>query len=167
MYSLKLWRPLDLHNLGLSGELHLAQFLVALVAQFGVALGGDEEFFGLLGEGLHQGVVADLAHDEVAVPWLRTPYFKIKCSEQLAPVGLLRVEVEAVAHFHFFFSIGVRSFQHLPVFIWIIVPEVPVAALDGFLLLVAHFNVLIQRCSRPTALRATHTNLDAVVIRCI
>ena len=47
-------------------RLHLAQLLVALVAQFGVALGGDEEFFGLLGEGLHQGVVADLAHDEVA-----------------------------------------------------------------------------------------------------
>ena len=42
-------------------KLHLAQFLVALVAQFGVALGGDEEFFGLLGEGLHQRVVADLA----------------------------------------------------------------------------------------------------------
>ena len=42
---------------------YLAQFLVPLVAQFGVALGGDEEFFGLLGEGLHQRVVADLAHD--------------------------------------------------------------------------------------------------------
>ena len=54
--------------------LHLAQFLVALVAQFGVALRGDEEFFGLLGEGLHQRVVAHLAHDEVA---------------ELAPVGLL------------------------------------------------------------------------------
>ena len=47
-------------------RLHLREFLVALVAQFGIALGGDEEFFGLLGEGLHQGVVADLAHDEVA-----------------------------------------------------------------------------------------------------
>jgi len=34
-----------------------------------------------LGEGLHQRVVAHLAHDEVA---------------ELAPVGLLRVEVEAV-----------------------------------------------------------------------
>ena len=30
-------------------RLHFGEFLVALVAQFGVALGGDEEFFGLLG----------------------------------------------------------------------------------------------------------------------
>lgn len=30
------------------------QFLVALVAQFGIALGGDEEFLGVGGEGLHQ-----------------------------------------------------------------------------------------------------------------
>ena len=99
--------------------LHLAQFLVALVAQFGIAPGGDEEFFGLGGEGLHQGVVADLAHNEVA---------------ELAPVGLLRVEVEAVLAGLFLGGV--------------VVPEVPVAALDGFLLLV---------------LRAAHTNLDAVV----
>ena len=99
--------------------LHLREFLVAFVAQLGVALGGDEEFFGFLGEGLHQGVVAHLAHDEVA---------------ELAPVGFLRVEVEAVLAFFFLSRI--------------VVPEVPVAALDGFLLLV---------------LRATHTDLDAVV----
>ena len=116
-----------------TGQLKLGELLIALVAQFGIAFGGDEEFFGFLGEGLHQGVVADLAHNEVA---------------ELAPVGLLRVEVEAVAHFHFFFSIGVRSFQHLPVFLGIVVPQVPVAALDGLLLLV---------------LRAAHTDLDAVV----
>ena len=30
-------------------RLHFGEFLVALVAQFGIALGGDEEFFGLLG----------------------------------------------------------------------------------------------------------------------
>ena len=99
--------------------LHLAQFLVAFVAQFGVALRGDEELFGLLGEGLHQRVVAHLAHDEVA---------------ELAPVGLLGVEVEAVLASLFLGGIEV--------------PEVPVAALDGFLLLV---------------LRAAHTDLDAVV----
>ncbi len=100
-------------------RLHFREFLVALVAQFGVAFGGDEEFFGFLGEGLHQRIVAHLAHDEVA---------------ELAPVGLLRVEVEAVLAF--FFLGGV------------VVPEVPVAALDGLLLLV---------------LRAAHANLDAVV----
>jgi len=61
--------------------LHFRELLITLVAQFGVALGGDEEFFGLGGEGLHQGVVADLAHNEVA---------------ELAPVGLLRVEMEAI-----------------------------------------------------------------------
>ena len=99
--------------------LHLREFLVTLVAQFGIALGGDEEFFGLLGEGLHQRVVAHLAHNEVA---------------ELAPVGLLRVEVEAVLAGLFLGGV--------------VVPEVPVAALDGLLLLV---------------LRAAHTNLDAVV----
>ena len=99
--------------------LHLAQLLVTLVAQFCIALGGDEEFFGFGGEGLHQRVVAHLAHDEVA---------------ELAPVGLLRVEVEAVLAFLFLSGI--------------VVPEVPVAALDGLLLLV---------------LRAAHTNLDTVV----
>ena len=99
--------------------LHLAQFLVALVAQFGVALGGDEEFFGFLGEGLHQRVVTHLAHNEVA---------------ELAPVGLLGVEVEAVLA-------GVFLGR-------VVVPEMPVAALDGLLLLV---------------LRAAHTDLDAVV----
>ena len=100
-------------------RLHFREFLITLVAQFGVALGGDEEFFGLLGEGLHQGVVADFAHNEVA---------------ELAPVGLLRVEVEAVLAGLFLGGVEV--------------PEVPVAALDGFLLLV---------------LRAAHTDLDAVV----
>ena len=100
-------------------RLHFGEFLVALVAQFGIALCGDEEFFGFLGEGLHQGVVADLAHDEVA---------------ELAPDGLLGVEVEAILAFLFLSRIEV--------------PEVPVAALDGFLLLV---------------LRAAHTDLDAVV----
>ncbi len=98
---------------------HLGQGFVALVAPLGVLLGGDEEFFGLGGEGLHQGVVADLAHNEVA---------------ELAPVGLLRVEVEAILSFIFLSGIEV--------------PQVPVAALDGLLLLV---------------LRATHTDLDTVV----
>ena len=99
--------------------LHFRELLITLVAQFGVALRGDEEFFGLLGEGLHQGVVADLAHNEVA---------------ELAPVGLLRVEVEAVLASILFGGVEV--------------PQVPVAALDGFLLLV---------------LRAAHTDLDTVV----
>ncbi len=49
---------------------------VFFVSYLNIELGGDEEFFGLLGEGLHQGVVADFAHDEVA---------------ELAPVGHLRV----------------------------------------------------------------------------
>ena len=99
--------------------LHLGKLFITFVAQFGIALGGDEEFFGLLREGLHQGVVAHLAHNEVA---------------ELAPVGLLRVEVEAVLAGLFLGGVEV--------------PEVPVAALDGLLLLV---------------LRATHTDLDAVV----
>ena len=115
---MKSGRPLDLPDLGWR-ILHLREFLVALVAQLGVALGGDEEFFGFLGEGLHQGVVTYLAHDEVA---------------ELAPVEFLRVEVEAVLALILFGRIEV--------------PEVPVAALDGLLLLV---------------LRAAHTDLDAVV----
>ena len=115
---MKSGRPLDLPDLGWR-ILHLAQFLVALVAQLGVALRGDEELFGFLGEGLHQRVVAHLAHDKVA---------------ELAPVGLLGVEVEAVLTGVFLGGVEV--------------PEVPVAALDGLLLLV---------------LRAAHTDLDAVV----
>ena len=99
--------------------LHFGKLFITFVAQFGISFRGDEEFFGLLGEGLHQRVVADLAHDEVA---------------ELAPVGLLRVEVEAVLAGLFLGGVEV--------------PEVPVAALDGLLLLV---------------LRATHTDLDAVV----
>ena len=70
-YFLEVWKASRPSRLGFEVaffdlnvlRLHLAQFLVAFVAQFGVALGGDEEFFGLLGEGLHQRVVADLAHD--------------------------------------------------------------------------------------------------------
>ena len=100
-------------------RLHFGEFLITFVAQFCISFRGDEEFFGLLGEGLHQGVVAHLAHDEVA---------------ELAPVGLLRVEVEAVLAFLFLGGVEV--------------PEVPVAALDDLLLLV---------------LRASHTDLDAVV----
>ena len=115
-------------------RLHFRKLFVAFVAQFGVALRGDEEFFGFLGEGLHQRVVADLAHDEVAVLWLRTPYSPIKYSEQLAPVGLLRVKVEAVLASVFLGGV--------------VVPQVPVAALDGLLLLV---------------LRTAHTDLDTVV----
>ena len=88
-----------------------------------------------MGEGLHQRVVADLAHDEVA---------------ELAPVGLFRVEMEAVLASVFLGGVEV--------------PEVPVAALDGFLLLVAHFHCFgFIRCSQPLALRAAHTDLDAVV----
>ena len=99
--------------------LHLRELLITLISNLGIALRGDEEFFGLLGEGLHQRVVADLAHNEVA---------------ELAPVGLLGIQVEAILAF--FFLGGV------------VVPEVPVAALDGLLLLV---------------LRATHADLDTVV----
>ena len=126
-YFLEVWKAFRPSRLGFEVaiydlnalRLHLAQFLVAFVAQFGVALGGDEELFGFLGEGLHQGVVADFAHNEVA---------------ELAPVGLLRVEVEAVLAGLFLGRVEV--------------PQVPVAALDGLLLLV---------------LRAAHTDLDAVV----
>ena len=102
-----------------TGQLELGELLITLIPNLGIALGGDEEFFGLLGEGLHQGVVADLAHDEVA---------------ELAPVGLLRVEVEAILAGVFLGGIEV--------------PQVPVATLDGLLLLV---------------LRATHADFDAVV----
>ena len=71
--------------------LEFRKFLVAFIAQFGIALGGDEEFFGFLGEGLHQGVVAHLAHNEVAVLWLRTPSSTIKCRERLTPVRLIGI----------------------------------------------------------------------------
>ena len=120
-YFFEVWKASRPSRLGFAIyiRLHFGEFLVPLVAQFGVTLGGDEEFFGLLGEGLHQGVVADLAHNEVA---------------ELAPVGLFRVKVEAVLALILFGGVEV--------------PEVPVAALDGFLLLV---------------LRAAHTDLDAVV----
>ena len=64
-----------------TGQLKLGELLITLIPNLGVALGGDEEFFGLGGEGLHQGVVADLVHNEVA---------------ELAPVGLLRVEMEDI-----------------------------------------------------------------------
>ena len=47
--SLRLGKASELALLSFYVRLHLAQFLVALVAQFGVALRGDEEFFGLLG----------------------------------------------------------------------------------------------------------------------
>ena len=67
--------------------LHLRKLLIAFVAQLGIALGGDEEFFGLLGEGLHQRVVADLAHNEVAVLWLRTPYSIINAVSNLLQSG--------------------------------------------------------------------------------
>lgn len=100
-------------------ELFLAEFLVAFVADLGEALGGLEQFFGLLGEGLGEGVVANLAHQEVA---------------ELAPFGLLAVEVESVLTC--FFLGGVE------------VPQVPVAAINCHLLLV---------------LGTAHTNLDAVV----
>ena len=118
MYIFEVWKASRPSRLGVE-ILHFGELLIAFVAQFGISLGGDEEFFGLLGEGLHQRVVADLAHDEVA---------------ELAPVGLLGIQVEAVLALLFFGRI--------------VVPEVPVAAFDGFLLLV---------------LRATHTDLDAVV----
>ena len=84
-----------------------------------------------MGEGLHQRVVADFAHYEVA---------------EFAPVGLLRVEVESVLPHRLCGVVG-RA-DTLLFLSRVVVPEVPVAALDGFLLLV---------------LRATHTDLDAVV----
>ena len=99
--------------------LHLAQFLVALVAEFGETLGGLEQLFGLLWEGLGERVVAHLAHQEAL---------------ELAPVWLLAVQMESVLAF--FFLGGIE------------VPQVPVSALNGHLLLV---------------LGATHTDLDAVV----
>ena len=84
-----------------------AQLLVAFVAELGELFGLGEQFLGLLGEGLQQAVVTDLAHDEVL---------------ELVPVGLLRVKVEAVLAGVFLG--GVEA------------PEVPVTALDGLLLLV-------------------------------
>ena len=99
--------------------LHFGKLFITFITEFGIALGGNEEFFGFLGEGLHQRVVAHLAHDEVA---------------ELAPVGFLAIQVEAVLALLFLGGV--------------VVPEVPVAALDGLLLLV---------------LRAAHANLDAVV----
>ena len=79
--SLRLGKASKLALLSFYVRLHLAQFLVAFVAQLGVALGGDEEFFGLGGEGLHQRVVAHLAHNEVA---------------ELAPVGWLTNHISLV-----------------------------------------------------------------------
>ena len=92
--------------------LHFGKLFITFITEFCISFRGDEELliyifsiftgirslwlFGLLGEGLHQRVVAHLAHDEVAELWPRTPYSQIKYSEQLAPVGLLRVEVESV-----------------------------------------------------------------------
>ena len=99
--------------------LKFGKLFISFITEFCISFRGDEEFFGLLGEGLHQRVVAYLAHNEVA---------------ELAPVGLLRVEVEAVLASLFLGGVEV--------------PEVPVAALDGLLLLV---------------LRAAHTDLDTVV----
>ena len=100
-------------------QLKFGKLFITFITEFCISFRGDEEFFGFLGEGLHQRVVADLAHDEVA---------------ELAPVGLLAIQVEAVLTGLFLGGV--------------VVPEVPVAALDGELLLV---------------LRATHADLDAVV----
>ena len=96
-----------------------SKLLVAFVAESGKLLGLGEQLLGLLWEGLQQRVVTNLTQDEVL---------------ELAPVGLLRVEVEAVLAS--LFLGGVEA------------PEVPVTAVDGELLF--HLGV-------------THTDLDAVV----
>ena len=53
-------------NRARTGQLKLGELLITLIPNLGISFRGDKEFFGFLGEGLHQGVVAHLAHDEVA-----------------------------------------------------------------------------------------------------
>ncbi len=96
-----------------------AQFLVTLISQFRELLGLGEQLLGFGREGLQQAVVTDLAHDEVL---------------ELAPVGFLAVQVEAVLAGLFLGRVET--------------PQVPVTALDGLGLFV---------------LGTTHADLDAVV----
>ena len=79
---------------------------VGLVAELGHLLRLGEEFLGLVGVGLLDGEIADLAEQEVV---------------EVCPVRLLGVEREWVLAF-----LGQSG---------IVAPEVPVAALDGLLLL--------------------------------
>ena len=95
------------------------QFLVSFLSQLSELLGLCKQFLGLFGEGLQQAVVTDLTHDELL---------------ELAPVGFLAVEVEAVLSGLFFG--GVET------------PEVPVTAI--------HSQLLFE-------LRVTHANLDTMV----
>ena len=102
-----------------AGLFPFAQLLVTFVSQLSELLGLCKQFLGLFGEGLQQAVVTDLAHDEVL---------------ELAPVGFLAVQVEAVLTGLFLGRVET--------------PQVPVTALDGLGLFV---------------LGTTHTDLDAVV----
>ena len=96
-----------------------AQLLISFVSQFRELLGLGEQLLGFGREGLQQAVVTDLAHDEVL---------------ELAPVGFLAVQVEAVLTGLFLGRVET--------------PQVPVTALDSLSLFV---------------LGTAHTNLDSVV----
>lgn len=99
--------------------LHFGKLFITLVTLLSEVLGSNEEFFCFLGEGFGEGVVTYLAHDELT---------------ELGEIGFCAVEVETVLTCFFLFGVEV--------------PEVPVTALNGHLLLV---------------LGATHTDLDTVV----
>ena len=101
------------------GLFPFAQLLIPFVSQFRELLGLGEQLLGFGREGLQQAVVTDLAHDEVL---------------ELAPVGFLAVQVEAVLTGLFLGRVET--------------PQMPVTALDGLGLFV---------------LGTTHTDLDAVV----
>ena len=106
-------------NIGNQSLFPFAQLLIPFVSQFRELLGLGEQLLGFGREGLQQAVVTDLAHDEVL---------------ELAPVGFLAVQVEAVLTG--LFLGGVET------------PQVPVTAINGLGLFV---------------LGTTHTDLDAVV----
>jgi len=86
---------------------NFGEFLVAFVAETCEVLGSNEEFFCFLGEGLGEGVVTYLAHDELT---------------ELGEVGFCAVEMEAVLTCFFLFGVEV--------------PEVPVTASNSHLLFV-------------------------------
>ena len=89
------------------GLFPFAQLLVTFVAKLGELLGLGEQLLGLLGEGLHERVVTHLTHDELL---------------EVGPVGLLRIQVEAVLAFVFLG--GVET------------PKVPVTAVNSSLIVI-------------------------------
>ena len=120
-----------------------AQFLIPLITEFRELLGLGEQLLGFGREGLQQAVVTDLAHDEVL---------------ELAPVGFLAVQVEAVLTGLFLGRVEFRCkpsekqtclfFRGAARNVGTKTPQVPVTALDGLGLFV---------------LGTTHADLDAVV----